>query len=346
MADIAVFNHSRFHMTSLSAAIQEAPYIPRFLGSLAVFTPKRVRTKSISVESKGGVLSLIQTSERGSPIEEGQGETTTARDFRTVRIARGKTLQASEIDGIRAFGTTSELVAVQQEVANIMDGKTGLRAAVELTHENMRLGAVQGIVTDVNGKVLFNWFDQFDITQPAEINFDLGNANADDGAIRKKCNQVVRAMVKASAGAWINGQTYPMALCGDNFFDDLTQNKETRSTYLNQQEASDLRNNVGQAFGTFTYGNIVFVNYRGTDDGSTVAVASDKCKFFPVNAPDAFVAGFSPAEFLPFVNTPGQDVYAMVVQDKDRQAWVRPEVYSYPLFMCTRPGMLLRAKRA
>lgn len=45
------------------------------------------------------------------------------------------------------------------------------------------------------------------------------------------------------------------------------------------------------------------------------------------------------------MNTPGQDVYALIVQDKDRQAWVRPEVYSYPLFMCTRPGMLLRAKR-
>jgi hypothetical protein len=102
---------------------------------------------------------------------------------------------------------------------------------------------------------------------------------------------------------------------------------------------------VGQAFGSFRYGNILFVNYRGTDDKSTVAIKSDECQFFPVGAPDAFRAGFSPAEFLPFVNTPGQEVYAMVVPDLQRQAWVRPEVYSYPLFMCTRPGMLLRAKR-
>jgi len=45
------------------------------------------------------------------------------------------------------------------------------------------------------------------------------------------------------------------------------------------------------------------------------------------------------------VNTSGQDVYALIVIDKERQAWARPEVYSYPLFMCTRPGMLQRGKR-
>lgn len=345
MAHMDIFRHNAFGMVELSAAIQSAPHIPQYLGSLNLFTPKRVRTATISVESKGGVLSLIQTSERAAPLEEAKGEKRDLRDFRSVRIARGKTLYASEIDGIRAFGSTSELQAVQNEVASIMDGRIGLRAAVELTHENMRLGAIQGRVLDADGTELFNWFTAFGVAQPAEINFDFANATADEGAIRKKCNQVIRAMVKASAGAWINGQTYIIGLCGDNFFDELTQNRETRATYLNQQEASDLRNSVGQAYGTFGYGNILWVNYRGTDDGSTVAVDSDKCRFFPVNAPDAFIAGFSPAEFLPFVNTPGQDVYAMVVPDTKRQAWVRPEVYSYPLFMCTRPGMLLRARK-
>jgi hypothetical protein len=30
----------------------------------------------------------------------------------------------------------------------------------------------------------------------------------------------------------------------------------------------------------------------------------------------------------------------------ERNAWVKVEVYSYPLFICTRPEMLQRAKRA
>lgn len=345
MADLNIFAHEAFSMTSMSTAIQAAPYAPQLLGQLGIFTTERSRTTTVAIEEKGGVLSLIKTSPRGAPIEEGKGEGRRMRHFDTLRIARGKTLYASSVQNIRAFGSVSELQAVQNELADIMNGKTGLRAAVELTHEHMRLGAVQGKVLDADGSVLVNWYEEFGIDQPAEINFDLGNATAEGGEIRKQCNAVIRAMMRASHGAWLPGQTYAVGLCGDNFFDDLTGNAETRSTYLNQQEARDLRNDVGQVFGSFRYGNILFINYRGTDDNSTVAVHPDKCQFFPVGAPDAFRVGFSPAESFPFVNTPGQDVYAMVVTDKDRQEWVRPEVRSYPLFMCTRPGMLQRAKR-
>jgi major capsid protein E len=345
MAHIDVFKQKPFHMVELSAAVQRAPYLPRFLGSLNLFTPKRVRTKTVSVERKGGTLSLIQTSERGAPLVEGEREKRDIRDFRTNRIAKGHTMYASEIDGIRAFGTESELQNVVNEVADIMNGATGLRASIEITHEYMRLGAVQGILLDADGSTLKNWFTEFDIVQPAEIDFDLDAGAPASGVVRKKCNEVIRAMMRASEGAWVPGSTSAMGLCGDAFWDDLTAHSEVRQTYLNQAAASELRNGVGAAFGMLTYGNITFVNYRGTDDGSTVAVGTDKCKFFPVNAPGAFDVGYSPAEFLPFVNTPGQDVYALIVEDKDRQAWVRPEVYSYPLHICTRPGMLQRAKR-
>lgn len=345
MADINLFSHGAFSMTTLSAAIQQAPYTPQLLGQLGIFTPDRVRTTTIAVEQKGGVLSLIGTSERGAPIEEGKGEQRDIRHFATSRIARGKTLMAAELQNIRAFGQTSEMQAVQNEVAEIMNGKTGLRAAVELTHEHMRLGAVQGIVLDANGSQLYDWFKAFGIDRPATINFDFAAATAEEGKVRVKCSAIIRAMMRGSHGAWLPGTTYAVGLCGDDFFDDLTSNPETRATYLNQQGASELRNDIGQVFGSFRYGNILFINYRGTDDKSTVAIHNDECQFFPVGAPDAFKAGFSPAEFLPFVNTPGQDVYAMVVPDSDRQAWVRPEVYSYPLFMCTRPGMLQRGKR-
>lgn len=345
MASYDVFKQKAFHMVELSAAVQRAPYRPQMLGGLNLFTPKRVRTTSVAVERKGGTLSLIQTSERGAPLTEGEREKRDIRDFRTLRIAKGHTLQASEIQNIRAFGSDSEFMQVQAEIAEIMNGDTGLRASVELTHENMRLGAVQGIVLDADGATIRNWFTEFGITQPTEIDFDLDNATPASGAVRKVCNQVVRQMMRAAEGAWIPNSTRVMGLAGDAFWDDLTAHAEVRSTYLNQQAAGELRNDVGQAFGRLTYGGIEFVNYRGMDDGTTVSIGTDKCKFFPVDAPGAFVCGYSPGEFFPFVNTPGQDVYAMIVMDKDREAWARPEVYSYPLHICTRPGMLQRAKR-
>ena len=345
MATMDVFNAKPFDAMEMTAAINRRPYRPSFLGSLNLFTPKRIRTKAAMVEEKNGTLSIIQTSERGAPLEEGKSDKRNVRYFNTTRIARGHTITADEIQSIRAFGTESELMQVQQKVAEVLDGSTGLRAAVELTHENMRLGAVQGKVLDADGSTIIDWFSEWGITQDTEIDFDLDNASPASGAVRKKCNQVVRQTMKAMGGLWVPGQTSIVAICGDNFWDDLTAHKEVRETYLNTQQAADLRDNVGAAYESFRYGGITWVNYRGTDDGTTVAVGTDKAKFFPVNAPGVFDVAFSPAETFDFVNTPGKNVYAMIVRDKDRNAWVRPEIYSYPLHICTTPKALQRAKR-
>lgn len=338
MASMDVFSGRAFHSHELTAALNRAPYLPTFLGEQNIFEPKPVRTIQVSIEQKGGTLSLIQTSERGAPLQQADRESRDIRDFRTVRIAKGDTLHAYEIEGIRAFGSESELQQVQTEVAGRL---INLNNDVELTHENMRLGAIQGIVLDANGSTLRNWYTEWGIAQPAEIDFELDVATTD---VRAKCNAVVRAMMRASGGAWITGRTQVHALAGDNFFDNLTGHDNVRDTWLNQQAAAELRQ--GNAYTSFNFGSITFHNYRGTDDGSTVAVGSDVVKFYPVNAPGVFQVAQSPGETFDYVNTPGQRVYAMLVPDRERNAWVKPEVYSYPLYICTRPGMLQRGKRA
>jgi hypothetical protein len=343
MAAIDIFNNNTFSMTSITEALNNVPFQPTRLGEMNIFMPKPVRTTSVSVEEKNGALSLISTTPRGAPLDEKAREKRKIRDFRTVRIAKHDRLTADEIQGIRAFGSESELMQVVDEVNLRMNGPSGLMRDVELTWENMRLGAVQGIVVDADGTtVINNWFTEFGINQATEINFDLAASSPASGAVRKVCQQVIRQMMKAASGAWIPGRTYVHCLCGDAFWDDLTAHAEVRQTYLNTQQAAELRG--GNAYQSFQYGGITFENYRGTDDGSTVAIHTDKAKFFPVNS-NAFQVAYSPAETFDYVNTPGQPVYGMVLPDDKRNAFVDLEVYSYPLFMCTRPAMLQRAKR-
>ncbi|PJK29950.1 major capsid protein [Minwuia thermotolerans] len=340
MADMDVFKADGFSMISMTAAINAQEFLPSFLGDLGLFEPKPIRTEKFEIESYDGVLTLIQSDQRGAPISEQKRELRKVRDFRTVRLARGDTIQASEIQNIRAFGQESELMQVEAEVAR---RQMKLKRDLELTWENMRLGAVQGIVTDADASTIYNFFTEFGVSQPSEIDFDLDNASPASGAVRKKCSEVVRAMARAAAGVWIEGRTYPMGLCGDAFWDDLTGHSEVRETYLQTQQAADLRQ--GNAFESFRYGGITWVNYRGTDDNSKVAVGTDKAKFFPVEAPGAFEVAFSPAESFDFVNTPGLPFYSWPVWDRDRNMWVRIEMASYPMFYPTRPKMLQRAKR-
>lgn len=341
MPTLDVFNANPFSTVSLTVAVNQQPYLPSLLGDLNLFTPRPIRTTAAAIEDRNGALALVQTSQRGAPPAESGAEKRNIRYFETARLAKADTLYAHEIQNIRAFGSESELQQVATEVAYRYEK---LRRDIALTWENMRLGAVQGIVTDADGSTLRNWFTEWGVGQPSETDWDLDNAAPASGAVRKLCNATLRGVQRAVGGLWIPGQSYVMGLCGDNFYDDLTQHSEVRGTYLATQQAADLRSN-NTAFDSFRYGGITFVNYRGTDDNSTVAVNTDKVKFVPVSVTGLFEVAFAPSETFDFANTPGQPLYAMIVQDKDRNAWVRPELYSYPLFYCTRPAALLRGKR-
>ena len=156
-----------------------------------------MRTETIAIEKREGALALIQTSERGQPLGQQAGVKRDIRDFRTSRIAKGDTLYAAEIQNMRAFGSDSELQTVQAEIAGRL---ARLKADVELTWENMRLGAVQGIVLDADGSTLRNWYGEWGINQAAEIDFALTTDTTD---VRKTCMTVTRAMMKAAKGAWL-----------------------------------------------------------------------------------------------------------------------------------------------
>jgi hypothetical protein len=130
------------------------------------------------------------------------------------------------------------------------------------------------------------------------------------------------------------------ALMGSSAFDLLISHPEVRNTYLNYAAAADLRGPYPDAF---TYGGIVFHDYRGADDGTTLTpIDDDEIRFFPVGGRDVFQRVLAPAEFDPFVNQPGQEIYAISIPDRDRGASVRVECYCYPLYICLRPQMLLR----
>lgn len=337
MAHMDVFQDDAFSMVSMTAAVEKTPYVPQFLGSLNIFEPRPVPTTHVSIEKRDNTLALIQTTERGAPLAEWNTDKRDIRNFNTVRLAKGDTLYAHEIQNIRAFGEETELMGVQAEV---MRRNMRIRQDMELTHENMRLGAIQGIVLDADATTIRNWYTEWSIVQATEIDFELDDAST---LVRGKCQTVVRAMMRAAKGAWTPA-TQVHGLCSDEFFDALIDHAKVRDTYTAWAAAQDLRQDM--SFRTFPYGGIFFHNYRGTDDESTVAVAANKAKFFPVNAPGVFQVAYSPAETFDFANTPGREVYGMTIPDRDRNAWVRVEQYSYPLYICTRPEMLQRAKKS
>lgn len=337
MATMDIFTQSAFNTVSLTSAFQKIPYVPQLLGDIGIFEPAPSRTRHIAIERRNGFLALVPTTPIGAPVSELNDDKRDIRDFRTVRLAKGFTIYAEELNGIRQFGSETELMQVQEEVAR----RAGrVMNDMEMTEENMRLGALRGVVYDADGQtVIRNWYTEWGITPPAPVCYNLDQATTD---VRTVGMGIIRTMARASKGAYTPA-TETHALCGDQFFDALISHVSVKQTYQNWSAAIDLRENL--AFQGFPFGGITYHNYRGTDDQTTVTVPSADAFFFPVNAPGVFQVARGPAEFEPWVNTLGQELYALTIPDRDRQMWTKFEQYRYPLHICTRPEVLVSAKR-
>lgn len=340
MAHMNVFDGKPFELMNMVSAFKNSEYLPQFLGQFFEKVPST--TRQISIEESNNKLTLIPFSERGTATEEGDWEDRKIRYFDTSRIAKGDTIQASEIAGIRAFGTESELQNVQSVVAERVEG---LKGDIEVTFEYLRLGALQGkFMNPKDGSVVYNWFTEFGVTQAPEVNFALTTDTTDLMGI---INKEKRRIIRESKGG-VTPQTRVVALCGDDFWDKFVGHPAVEKTFLNWSAAQDLRGAVNGAFGAFTFGGVDWYNYRGTDDNSKVAIATDKVVMFPVGVKGNLVHAQAPAdEYFDFVNTRGMESYALLEKDPSTNPkWVRPECKAYPLIYVARPKTLGRGKMA
>lgn len=350
-----IFDNDAFRMVTMTTAVNLTPYAPDFLGSLGIFTPSPIRTIDAAVAiSDDGTIEVVQTSQRGAPPYEQKVNPQNIRSFRTPRIAIADTIYAHELQNILARsvmqGGNMQVMMqdLQSEMAYRLDGPTGLRSKQEATKERMRLGAIAGIVLDKDGTTLYNWPSAFGVSLPVEIAFDLSAASPAVGVLQTLVRALKRSILRAAKAG--NRQNIKIvALCGDTFFDNLVKHADVLPAFNVFQANAATRISLGlnggiAPFTTFQWEEIDWINYRGTDDNSTIAIAADKCKFIPVGIPGLFQEVLAPGESFDYFNSLGLPIYAMVIPDRDRNQFVRLETYSYPMYIATRPEVLFSAR--
>ena len=335
MATMDIFEGDAFSVVELTRALENIPFKPATLSGSDLFAERGVRTRTVVIESRDGTLSLIPFSERGSGYDQQSPESRQVRAFVCRQFKKQDVLWASEIQGIREFGTESVTSQAQAEVARRM---RRLRSDAEATFEYHLLNAIQGVVKDPrDGSEVINFSNEFGITPAAEIDFDLDNQSPASGVLRKKCQALIES-VEESLGGLAVGPVQLRAECGSAFFADLVAHKEIRETYLNTAAASELR---GRVVDEVMFGGITFRRYGGN---STIGVPTDKAFFYPQGIAGLFEIYFAPADTFETVNTLGLPLYARMIPDRERDEWVRLEIESNPLPICTRPQVLRTAK--
>lgn len=335
MLTMNVFNQDAFSAISLTEAVRRKQTVPGLIGSLGLFTPKPVRTRVVAVEVKNGQLNIIQTSDPGAPRTRRSNDLRSIVDLRTRRVEESSRIDAETLQGLRAFGSETELQTLQMEIA---ERQMGLVDDCSATIERLRLGAATGILVDADDTTIYNYYTTFGITPPTEIAFNW--------AARTQVKKFVAANVKRPILRAIGGMAPAgmriVGLCGDDFYDNMQENAEYRATYLQTNQASRLlEDTVWDAVDAW---GVTWINYRGTDDNSRVAIASDKVKFIPLGVRGLYQEAFAPAPTFGTVNTLGLPWYSRIVRDKDRDEWADVEMETHRLPICTRPEALLTGR--
>ena len=334
-----------FTMRSLTARLLDQPHIPMRLGELALFDSRPISTITLSVEQRGNTLIIVQSTPRGGPGIQNIRDPRTLTDIKTVRIAMEDTVNADEVQDVREFGSEDGLASLESEV-----NRRTLRMSnsVEATIEHLRIGAIKGTVLDADGSTILDLFEAFNVDAQTEVDFDLDNATPASGALRKLCAAQERKIRDELGGL---PYTSIHGMCSSQFFDDLIAHPEVRETVKNFPAALSLRERGvgtatnGQPLMQLQFGGITWEEYRGSV-GGTQYVANNKAHLLPLGVPEAFVTAYAPAEYWDTVNTLGLPRYVRPNpenQDNDSRRTYR--VQSHPICICTRPRILVPARR-
>lgn len=340
MAHMDIFNSDAFRAIELSEAITEVPNQWGMIGDLGLFSPKAIRGTSFSIESKGGVLQLVQSSTRGTPLPGQDRGKRKLRTLETERFGLKSKITAGDIEGIRAFGSETELKQVGSEVA---ERQTDLRGSIDITREYLRCGALRGKVLDADGTELLDLFDTFGVSQRS-VDFVLGTEATD---LLGKCREVKRHIRLKLMGDVMTGV---LGLIHPDFTDKLMGHadfKERYKYFQNSNGGDPLRDDTSSGF---DFGGIRWKEYLAEgpvpqEDGSTVTrgfVPDAEAMFFPIGTRQTFRQFNGSADYMGMANLPGMEMYSAVFPDVQSQRFVDVEAMMQTMPICMRPATLVR----
>jgi Phage major capsid protein E len=335
MSMLDIFKSDAFSLTSLTDAINKIPYVPGRAGAIIPWQEMGVSTTTIAVEEYGGQLSLILPTPRGGPGQTRGKVKRTGHNLTIPHYEINDAIYAEEVQNVRAFGSENQF----QTVADMVNMRMTEAAHLSLdpTLEYQRMGALKGLILNSDGSTLYNLFTEFGVAQPSAIPFALGTSSG--GVLRQLVTGALRTVAQAMGGQPYDGV---YALCSDTFWDALIANAEVRATYLNQQEARELR--AGVVYETFAFGGITWENYRGAQGigglNSPAFIATDTCQIFPIGGSGLWRTAYAPADYIETVNTTGLPRYAKQYPMENGKG-VNFDMQSNALNFCTRPAALI-----
>ena len=334
MPSLDIFNNDAFSMTQLTLAMQDLPHQPMLIGSMGLFDERGITTTSMMIERKGTTLNLVPTAARGSPGRNDINDKSKLIPISTVHLPQRGTVLADEVQNVRAFGSETELMAVQTVVNDKLEK---LRNNLDVTLEYHRIGAIKGQVLDSDGTtVILDVFNTFGLSQQTHAMA----LTTDATKVKIKIAEAQRKAEDKLGGLFHTGY---VALCGKGFFDSLVGHPAVVAAYdryLDGAFLRELQRSQNNGAPGFTFCNTVWREYRGSVGGISF-IGDDDAYLIPTGIKDMFITRFAPADYMETVNTNGLPYYAKQEPMRMNKG-IELETQSNPISLCTRPDAIVK----
>lgn len=345
-----IVNQESFSASSLTSAISLVPNSYGRINELGLFTPEPIATTSVTVIIENGVLNLLPTRPRGGPATFGTRGRVKPKSFVVPHIPHEDSVLATDVQNMLAIVGAGGLAGPALEtVLGFVNRKLiTMRRKHAITLENLRMGAIKGIIRDSDGSVLLDLFAAFGVSEKV-VDFTLGTSSTDVGA---KIDEVVGYMEDNLLGESMTGVH---ALASPEWMAKFTSHasvKEAYKYYASAPNQDPNRNSVRKAF---PFKGVTFEEYRGSasfvqEDGSVSApqrfIPASDVRFIPLGTNDTFTNYWAPPDFWGSVNqapnVADAEVFVAPLEPKKFGKGMDIHTESNPLPLVKRPALLVR----
>ena len=335
MASLDIFNDDAFQVSRLSQTITDIPRIPTKLGDMGLFNEYGIPSLTMMIERQGSSLKLVPTAPRGGVREPVSLGRRSLIPIAASHLPQSGSVLADEVQGVRAFGSETEVEAVMPLVRRKL---AVMKGNLDLTLEYHRVGALKGQVLDADGvSVILDIYDTFGMTQETQF-YNIATANS--GADVKAASRALKRRIQAKLGG--RSMTGIRAIVSEGFFDKLTGNNDLKEAYKQWQNGQYARELQSEE--SFTFANIEYTVYSG-GVGNVDFIPDGKGYAFPMGVPNMFQTAFAPADYMETVNTNGAPYYAKQEPMKFNRG-VELESQSNPITFNTLPELVIELDAA
>lgn len=326
MPTLDIMNDDAFSVVELTQSINQQEVKPGRLAALGLFEEKGITTTSVNIERKGSELSLVPNAPRGAPGTPKHGDKRNMISLITTHLPQSATIGADEVQGVRAFGSETELEGVQRVVN---DRLAGMREDLDSTIEFQRIGALQGSILDADGAEIINLNSAFGVTKiPFNMALNVGGTK-----VRNKIVLASRLQKEALGRRTMKSRR---ALCSTTFYDTFTEHASVATAFDRWQNGEFFRSDMQDGF---FFGGVFWEIYDGSV-GTTDFIPSGSALLLPEGVSGLFRTVFAPANYMETVNTQGLPYYAKQELLKFGKG-VEIESQSNPLSYCALPAAVI-----